>query len=132
MCAMRNHKVAQFHSKEGADEKDLRNYMSPANFDLAEKAGPKDSKPDANKFDYKTFVSDFQQQVLGVGKGLSRQNAEGRNETVPLSYPSNEEANNMFVGLFGKALQNTCETVITQEKDQEKPKSGKDALNTKK
>ena len=39
------------------------------------------------------------------------------------------------MGLFGQALQNTCETIITMDKPKDsddKPKTGKDALATKK
>lgn len=70
--------------------------------------------------DFKAFVAEFQSQVLGIGKAPATQHQHRHGGPPPsqqnLSQPSNEYANQLFSKIFKKAISQTCDVVVRQEK----------------
>jgi hypothetical protein len=68
----------------------------------------------------KSFVGEFQSQVLGIGKApVQNQNrfgGGGGQTQQNLSYPSNAMADSIFQRVFQRAIESTCDVIVKQEK----------------
>lgn len=81
--------------------------------------------------DFKAFVEEFQTQVLGIGKTTAANQGRYGAPSVPLhlSFPSNEQANQLFSGAFNKAVGKTCDITVKQEKSaDQKPLKCKEVM----
>lgn len=69
--------------------------------------------------DFKKFITEFQAQVLGIGKGPAVQQNQYRqaygnryNNQQNLSQPSNEHANEVFTNLLMQTIPKCCDVVV--------------------
>lgn len=122
MTEVRAEKIARYNkSKEEQDEdKSIKSGKSKQ----SEAAEAVKFEQKDTIMDFKAFFGEFQAQVLGVGKasGSQHQNRPPHYGGGPppaqqnLSQPSNEQANQLFSKIFLKAVKQTCDVVVRQEK----------------
>jgi hypothetical protein len=121
MTEVRAEKIARYNKSKEEQDEDKSNKSGKSKQSEAADAVKFEQKDTV--MDFKAFFGEFQAQVLGVGKapGSQQQNRPPHYGGPPpaqqnLSQPSNEQANQLFSKIFRKAVKQTCDVVVRQEK----------------